>query len=81
MHESDNPAHPVGTAVLGAGPAGLTAAHVLARRGVRGTVFEAAGCVGGLARTVEFDGYRMDMGGHRFFTKLEPIWALSRTSS
>ena len=61
------------TAVLGAGPAGLTAAHVLASRGVRAVVFEAADCVGGIARTVEFDGYRMDMGGHRFFTKLRPI--------
>ena len=64
---------PVGTAVLGAGPAGLTAAYVLARRGLAGTVLEAADCVGGIARTVEFDGCRLDMGGHRFFTKLRPV--------
>jgi protoporphyrinogen oxidase len=63
----------IGTVVLGAGPAGLTAAYVLGLRGVPGAVFEAADCVGGIARTVEFDGYRMDMGGHRFFTKLRPI--------
>jgi protoporphyrinogen oxidase len=62
-----------GIAVLGAGPAGLTAAHVLARQGIRGTVFEADGVVGGIAKTVEFNGYRFDLGGHRFFTKLEPI--------
>src|SRR5207237_1257661 len=47
-----------GTVVLGAGPAGLTAAHVLGRRGVRATVFEADGVVGGIAKTVEFNGYR-----------------------
>jgi protoporphyrinogen oxidase len=63
----------VGTAVLGAGPAGLTAAYVLAKRGVPATVFEADGVVGGIAKTVEFKGYRFDLGGHRFFTKLKPV--------
>jgi protoporphyrinogen oxidase len=63
----------IGTAVLGGGPAGLTAAHVLALRGAPGAVFEADGIVGGLAKTVEFKGYRFDLGGHRFFTKLKPI--------
>jgi protoporphyrinogen oxidase/predicted dehydrogenase len=63
----------VGTAILGGGPAGLTAAHVLTLRGARGTVFEADGTVGGIAKTVEFNGYRFDLGGHRFFTKLKPI--------
>jgi protoporphyrinogen oxidase len=62
-----------GTVVLGAGPAGLTAAYVLARSGRKGTVFEADGVVGGLAKTVKFNGYRFDLGGHRFFTKLKPI--------
>jgi protoporphyrinogen oxidase len=62
-----------GTAVLGGGPAGLTAAYVLGRRGLKGTVFEADGVVGGIAKTVEFKGYRFDLGGHRFFTKLKPI--------
>src|SRR5207302_10234852 len=63
----------IGTAILGAGPAGLTAGHVLARLGEPGAVFEADGVVGGLAKTVEFNGYRFDLGGHRFFTKLAPI--------
>jgi protoporphyrinogen oxidase len=65
-----------GTVVLGAGPAGLTAASILARRGLKATVFEADGVVGGLAKTVEFEGYRFDLGGHRFFTKLKPVQRL-----
>ena len=63
----------VGIAVLGAGPAGLTAADVLARTGSPGVVLEAEGSVGGIAKTVEFNGYRFDLGGHRFYTRLEPI--------
>ena len=61
-------------AVLGAGPAGLTAAHVLASRGRAGIVFEADSQVGGIAKTVEHDGFRFDLGGHRFFTKV-PVGA------
>ncbi len=60
-------------AVLGAGPAGLTAAYVLARRGVPGIVLEADDQVGGIAKTVERNGFRVDLGGHRFFTKLAPV--------
>jgi protoporphyrinogen oxidase len=63
----------LGTAVIGGGPAGLTSAWVLARRGQPATVLEADGTVGGIAKTVEFEGYRFDLGGHRFYTKLEPI--------
>ena len=66
----------IGTAVLGAGPAGLTASYVLALRGEPGAVFEAGDDVGGIAKTVEVDGYRFDMGGHRFFTKLRPVQRL-----
>jgi protoporphyrinogen oxidase len=66
----------IGTAILGGGPAGLTAAYVLARREHPGAVFEADGSVGGIAKTVEFNGYRFDLGGHRFFTKLQPIQRL-----
>jgi protoporphyrinogen oxidase len=69
----------VGTAVLGAGPAGLTAAYVLANRGADAVVFEADDQVGGIARTVDFGEYRFDLGGHRFFTKVEPIAELWRT--
>ena len=62
--------------MLGAGPAGLTSAWALARRGRAATVLEADGTVGGIAKTVEFEGYRFDLGGHRFYTKLEPVLAL-----
>jgi protoporphyrinogen oxidase len=63
-------------AVLGAGPAGLTAAYRLAQRGVAVVVFEAGRQVGGLARTETRDGYRFDLGGHRFFTKSSEVEAL-----
>jgi protoporphyrinogen oxidase len=66
----------IGTAILGGGPAGLTAAYVLTRRTQRGAVFEADGSVGGIAKTVEFNGYRFDLGGHRFFTKLQAVQRL-----
>jgi protoporphyrinogen oxidase len=62
--------------VLGAGPAGLTAGYVLARRGERVTVLEATDQIGGLARTEVRDGYRFDLGGHRFFTKSPEVEAL-----
>ena len=63
-------------AVLGAGPAGLTAGYVLARDERPVVVFEAGGQVGGLARTVVRDGYRFDLGGHRFFTKSPEVQRL-----
>ena len=63
----------IGIAILGGGPAGLTAGYVVGLRGERGAVFEADGVVGGIAKTVQFHGYRFDLGGHRFFTKLKPI--------
>jgi predicted dehydrogenase/protoporphyrinogen oxidase len=66
----------IGTAILGGGPAGLTAAYVLGRRGNPGAVFEADGTVGGIAKTIEFNGYRFDLGGHRFFTKLQAVQRL-----
>jgi protoporphyrinogen oxidase len=56
--------------VVGAGPAGLTAAYELVRRGVPVVVLEADRVVGGIARTVEYKGFRFDIGGHRFFTKV-----------
>jgi protoporphyrinogen oxidase len=62
--------------VLGAGPAGLTAGYMLAKAGVASPVVEAQGHVGGLARTVEVDGYRFDLGGHRFFTKSPEVQTL-----
>ncbi|XTZ14801.1 NAD(P)/FAD-dependent oxidoreductase [Micromonospora echinospora] len=64
-----------GTVVIGAGPAGLTAAYELLRRGVPVRVFEADEVVGGISRTVELDGWRFDIGGHRFFTKVSRVEA------
>lgn len=59
--------------VIGAGPAGLTAALSLTKRGERPRVYEATGNVGGLARTPSVDGWRVDPGGHRFFTKSDEV--------
>ncbi|MBI1942448.1 MAG: NAD(P)/FAD-dependent oxidoreductase [Betaproteobacteria bacterium] len=56
--------------IVGAGPAGLTAAYELAQAGVKDiVVLEATRSVGGLAQSVEFNGNRIDIGGHRFFSK------------
>jgi protoporphyrinogen oxidase len=59
--------------VIGAGPAGLTAAYQLAKSGHTSTVLEADSVVGGISRTVERDGWRFDIGGHRFFTKVQAV--------
>jgi len=63
--------------IAGAGPAGLTAAYELCRRKAVPLVFEKNGIVGGISRTEQFQGYRLDIGGHRFFTKntlINKIW-------
>ncbi|HXV34251.1 MAG TPA: NAD(P)/FAD-dependent oxidoreductase [Gaiellaceae bacterium] len=65
------------TLVLGGGPAGLTAGYLLAKLGRPVLVLEADDQVGGLSRTIVRDGYRFDLGGHRFFTKspeVESLW-------
>ncbi len=59
--------------IAGAGPAGLTAAYELCRRGHAPVVYEKHRLVGGHARTEEFIGYRFDIGGHRFFTKIRRV--------
>lgn len=59
--------------IIGAGPAGLTAAYELMKRGVKSVVLEKDAVVGGIARTAEYNGYRFDIGGHRFFTKVERV--------
>lgn len=64
-------------AILGAGPAGLTAAYELTRRGEACVVLEQGSQVGGLSRTVNHEGYLFDIGGHRFYTAvpmIEQIW-------
>jgi protoporphyrinogen oxidase len=59
--------------IIGAGPAGLTAAYMLAKRGVTSTILEGDSVVGGISRTAMRDGWRFDIGGHRFFTKVKPV--------
>src|SRR5580700_9832523 len=63
---------------VGAGPAGLTAAYLLSKHGVKVTVLEAdPRYVGGISRTVEYKGFHFDVGGHRFFSKskeVEDLW-------
>jgi protoporphyrinogen oxidase len=65
-------------AIIGAGPAGLTAAYLLSKEGVPVTVIEAdPELVGGIARTANYKGYLFDIGGHRFFSKskeVEDLW-------
>jgi protoporphyrinogen oxidase len=65
-------------AVLGGGPAGITAGYLLAKQSRPSVLFEADDVVGGLARTVVREGYRFDLGGHRFFTKSHEVEALWR---
>lgn len=64
--------------IIGAGPAGLTAAYLLSRSGFNVTVWEAdSQYVGGISRTVVYKGYRFDIGGHRFYSKsqeVEDLW-------
>jgi protoporphyrinogen oxidase len=62
--------------IIGAGPAGLTAGYLLSKEGVRTTILEADDIVGGLSRTVRYNDFRFDIGGHRFFTKIQPVQAL-----
>jgi protoporphyrinogen oxidase len=63
--------------IAGAGPGGLTAAYLLTKRREHPVVLEADDQVGGISRTVVRDGWRFDLGGHRFFTKVpevEELW-------
>lgn len=61
-------------AIIGAGPAGLTAAYLLSKKGLSVTVIEKdPKYVGGISRTVEIDGFRFDIGGHRFFSKSQEV--------
>ena len=60
--------------IIGAGPAGLTAAYeLLTRAGIRPIVIEKSEYMGGISRTVNFKGNRIDIGGHRFFSKSDRV--------
>ncbi len=64
----------VDVAIIGAGPAGLTAGYLLAKQGKSVAIIERdERYVGGISRTVEHDGYRFDIGGHRFFSKSQQV--------
>lgn len=75
----DFPAMQTHVVVIGAGPAGLTAAYLLAKENLKVTVLEAdPEYVGGIARTAKYKGYCFDIGGHRFFSKsgeVEALWS------
>jgi len=62
--------------ILGGGPAGLAAGYELANRGAEVVVLEKDSIVGGISRTVCHNGFRFDIGGHRFFTKIGRVNAL-----
>ena len=60
--------------IIGAGPAGLTAAlEFLRRSNIRPIVLEASSEIGGISRTIRYNGNRMDIGGHRFFSKSDRV--------
>ena len=60
--------------IVGAGPAGLTAAYeLLQRTDIKPILYELTGDIGGIAKTVNYKGNRMDMGGHRFFSKSDRV--------
>src|SRR6266487_1793642 len=59
--------------IIGAGPAGLTAAYELCKAGMRSVILEKDTAVGGISKTVNYKGYHFDIGGHRFFTKVKAV--------
>ncbi|MFO1430462.1 MAG: NAD(P)/FAD-dependent oxidoreductase [Candidatus Competibacteraceae bacterium] len=66
------------TLIIGAGPAGLTAAYELGRQCATAVILDSSTDMGGLSRTVSYRGFRFDIGGHRFFSKIPAINALWR---
>src|ERR1700681_964785 len=68
---------PMRVGIIGAGPAGLAAAYQLGKHGVHAEVFEAGPTVGGLSRTLELWGQKVDLGPHRFFSqdrRVNELW-------
>lgn len=62
--------------ILGAGPAGLAAAYTLTQQGQKVVVVERESQVGGLAKSIEYQGFILDLGPHRFYTKILPVLKL-----
>jgi protoporphyrinogen oxidase len=73
MQEQGNIQNNKKTAIVGGGPAGLTAAYQLSKAGLESIVLEKDMIVGGISRTVNYKNYLFDIGGHRFFTKIKPV--------
>ena len=59
--------------IVGGGPSGLTAAYICSKKGLKSVCLEADEILGGISRTVEYKGFRFDIGGHRFFTKIPAV--------
>src|SRR5689334_13141592 len=60
--------------IIGAGPAGLTAAYELLKRtDIKPIILEKSGDIGGISKTIKYKGNRMDIGGHRFFSKSDRV--------
>ena len=60
--------------IVGAGPAGLTAAHeLLEKTDIQPVILEQSDAIGGISQTVRYKGNRMDIGGHRFFSKSKRV--------
>ncbi len=69
-----DPAPPQTAVIIGAGPAGLTAAYeLLTRTDIRPILLEKSDALGGISRTVKYKGNRIDIGGHRFFSKSDRV--------
>lgn len=59
--------------IMGAGPAGLSTGYELEKGGIDSVLFEADSQVGGISKTIQYKGYYFDLGGHRFFTKIDEV--------
>ena len=62
--------------IIGAGPAGLTAAWEAEKHGFKTLILESDKEIGGISRTVEKNGWRFDIGGHRFFSKADEVYQI-----
>ena len=66
--------------IVGAGPAGLTAAYELAQLKFKVVVLECSASSGGISKTINYNGNLIDIGGHRFFSKSEKVLSIYKQS-